>query len=441
MRLRLSLVVAVFVSVFVSLCALRSVATASPDDDKATARKEFDAGVEADRHKDWAGALGHYLRANDLLEHPFTIFNIATDYERLGKLRTAGEWWRKYLDRGAAAGTDPADLAKARQQLADLEARPGPLTVRSTPSGARAFIDGAPAGVTPFTATVRGGSHRVAIEHEGQRTERDVRLTYGEPQDLNISLGAQPATILVFGTPAGATIYVDGQPSGTLPSAQVPVPAGSHEVRVVSVGFAPFSTTADAPGGGIVKVPVALERGTDGSAPTSTAGLLIGYYLGFGGGADGGGKGGVFRTEFGVTAGHYDIGLGIGKLGDDTVVDLGLRYVFGSARFAPFIAGSYVFSSGGMAAVGLRADLFRSPVASVYLLAQGAVEYYSPISSETSNTGSMSSSSGVLAFPISLSIAGSFGRRVPTPGSTPAVVPGAAPGTPAPGAGGLSGLR
>lgn len=438
MRLRLSLLAAIVVSLF----ALRPVATAAPDDDKATARKEFDAGVEADRHKDWAGALGHYLRANDLLEHPFTIFNIATDYERLGKLRTAGDWWTKYLDRGAAAGTDPADLAKARQQLADLEARPGPLTVRSTPSGARAFLDGAPAGVTPFTVTVRGGSHRVAIEREGQRTERDVRLTYGEPQDLNITLGAQPATILVFGTPAGATIYVDGQPSGTLPSAQVPVPAGSHEVRVVSVGFAPFSTTTDAPGGGIVKVPVALERGTDGSAPTSTGGLLIGYYLGFGGGADGGGRGAVFRTEFGVTAGHYDIGLGVGKLGDSTVVDLGLRYVFGTGRIAPFVSGAYVFSSGGMAAVGLRADLYRSPVASVYLLAQGGVEYYTPITSSSSGAGGTSTdTSAVLAFPISLSIAGSFGRRVPTPGSTPAGVPGASPGTPAPGAGGPSGLQ
>ena len=402
---------AVVVALLVSL-AVGGVASAAPADDREDARREFAAGLDADKRKDWTGALDHYLRANDLVEHPFTIYNIATDYERLGKLREAGVWYRRYLDKA----TDPADLARVRAQLAELELRPGPLTILSVPGGARAFVDNAPVGVTPVTVPVKGGSHRVAIEHAGQRTERDVHLEYGEAQDISISLGKQPGTLLVFGTPEGATIYVDGKPSGTLPSAQVPVEEGGHEVRVVMIGYAPFSLDTATTAGGITKVPVALSRGgsLDGSNPN--AGLLLGYYLGGGGGADLGGRGAAFHGEFGVSAGHYDLGLGVGRIGSDTLVELGVRYAFGSGRFAPFLGAGYVFTPSAGAGVfgGLKLELVRSDASSIALLGQVGLYRYVP-NAITNPDGSTSTSDAASAIPITVSLVAVFGRRIPTP--------------------------
>ena len=262
---------------------------------------------------------------------------------------------------------------------------------------------------------VKGGSHHVAVEHNGQRVEREVRLTYGEPQDLNIPLGAQPSTLLVFGTPAGATIYVDGQPSGTLPSAQVPVSEGSHEVRVVSVGYAPFQQTTTAPPGGITKVPVALQRGADNTSPLGLGGILIGYYLALGGGYDPGGQGGAARSEFGISAGHYEAGFSIDKVGATEMFGLGGRYMLSTGKVSPFIGAEYVLApSGGGIYAGLRFELFRSPTFAVAMLAQAGAYYYS--NGDAADDLSGSAAADITAFPITLSFVGVFGR---TKGATP----------------------
>jgi hypothetical protein len=401
-----------------ALLVIPSTALSSPEQDKAEARREFDAGVESDKHKDWAGALDHYLRANDLLEHPFTIYNIAVDYEHLNKLREAAVWYRRYLDKA----TDPNDLAKVRQQLADLELRPGQLRIVSTPAGARAFVDDAPVGVTPVTVSVKGGSHKVTIESNGQRSQREVRLSFGEPQDVNISLGAQPAMLLVFGTPAGATIYVDGQPSGTLPSAQVNVTEGTHQVRVTNAGYASYDNSASVPAGGVTKIPVSLQRGNSDdvsngppgtSAAPSTDGLLIGYYIAGGGGVDASSANGLGTFEAGVSYGHADVGYGFGKIGGGvgSLESIGLRYTLSNTRIAPFIGANWILAPGEGLGVfaGLRADLARGPTGTVALLAQ--VGAYRVAGSTDEDTGSDSGAQNL--FPVTVSLIYTYGRRIP----------------------------
>jgi len=75
------------------LAMLASPASADDAADQAEAGREFAAGQAADRRKDWPTAIQHYVRANDLLPHPNAMFNIASDYEKLGNLRQAAVWY------------------------------------------------------------------------------------------------------------------------------------------------------------------------------------------------------------------------------------------------------------------------------------------------------------------------------------------------------------
>src|SRR5438132_13608619 len=112
----------------VLVLALLVQATAARADERDDARREFAAGQAADAHRAWQQAIEHYLRANDLVPHPFALFNIATDYERLGKLREAATWFERYL----AAAPDSPDREKVVATLRDIAARPAALVVRST---------------------------------------------------------------------------------------------------------------------------------------------------------------------------------------------------------------------------------------------------------------------------------------------------------------------
>src|SRR5438132_5033287 len=120
-------------------------------DDKSEAKREFAAGQAADRDSDWPNALEHYLRANEILPHPNTVNNIAVDYEHLQKWRDAAQWYRKYLE----LSPDAPDAARIRTRIAELAVHIGPVTVRSSPPGARVLVDGEPVGSTPVTLQLK----------------------------------------------------------------------------------------------------------------------------------------------------------------------------------------------------------------------------------------------------------------------------------------------
>src|SRR5207247_5519771 len=119
----------------------------------------------------------------DLMPHHFALYNIARDYERLGQLREAAAWYVRYVD----AAPPSADRDKVQRLIGELKVRPAKLTVKSTPEGARVTVDGQRVGVTPFVAPIRGGGHRVAVELDGERDERDVALESGEPETVAVT--------------------------------------------------------------------------------------------------------------------------------------------------------------------------------------------------------------------------------------------------------------
>jgi hypothetical protein len=373
----------VLVLAWLVLWALVARAGADNDalDTREEARREFTLGQEADKRKDWAKAIEHYLRANDLVSHPFTMFNIATDYERLGRLREAATWYERYIE----ATPDEADKAKVAKLLRDLSARPGSLTVRSTPNGAQVWVDGGYVGTTPYSGHIKGGPHKVSTRLEGQEAdERDVNIEFGEPVILQVALRGAAGMLVVLGSPQGAMVHVDGMPAGTMP-ARLQLAPGQHRITVSHYGFSTFETVATvAPGGNTpVKVRLAKALGTFEPTPPPGGGgqkLDFGYVIGAGGGGDVRGEGELYMVEFGTRVSQYDASIRVGKALDETAVDFIVRYHLTKGPFSPFVGGGYSYITGGFGYQvigGLRFDISRSPGIGVSIIAESGMRWFS----------------------------------------------------------------
>jgi serine/threonine protein kinase len=186
--------------------------------------------------------------------------------------------------------TTPATPPSGAPRTAPPRAATGPptdgrLLVRTTPAGARLFIDEREYGVTPFAArNLARGSHRVRVTRDGYNTEdRRVVITAAQPsQSLTIPLerqgaaasrGSQPARtgetgstgrfagdLLVDSRPPGATVFLDGKAVGTTPLSLRAVAAGSHVVRLEHEGYRRWSSAVRVVASQANRITASLER-------------------------------------------------------------------------------------------------------------------------------------------------------------------------------------
>ena len=408
------------------VCAAVLSARPALADDREEARKAFAAGQAADKSEDWQTAIEHYLRAYDLVPHHFALYNIGRDYERLGQLREAATWYSRYVE----AAPPSVDRDKVQKLMGELKVRPAKLTVKSTPSGAKVIIDGQRVGVTPFTAPIRGGGHRVTVELDGERDERDVALEYGEPETVELTLKAMtrplpqrntPPTssqgiLVVRGDVPGALITINDMPAGTVPMS-IPIAEGQHRVKVTSYGYTPYETTAYVTRGLESSLDVQMTKGGLGADPAGPK-LQIGYMVGMGAGVDLQGDGAVVLGDFGVRVGQGDAVIRVGKAIGLTAVDFLVRWAFFKARFSPYVGAGYSYvasgegssssSSGGGGGwefvAGLRFDLTRGVGTTFSLVAETGVRTYSGISD-----GSGGTEAGIF-IPLMSSLQITFGR-------------------------------
>ena len=384
-------------------------------DERDYARAAFSAGEAADRAKDWRGAIEHYMRAYELVPHPFAIFNIATDYERLGQLREAATWYQRYLE---AAPTSP-DRAKVAQTLGELRTRPGSITVRSLPDGATVSIDGGNVGTTPYSGTIKGGNHRIIVASGGQIEHREITTEYGDPIDVVVNLGGASGELVVTSVPEGALVTVDNRSAGVTPAKLIVAP-GPHEVKLSAYGYAPYTFTAQVPANDTSRVDGVLTRmnaiGDDSTPPGGgivqpPGRIAASYTVGFVGGADLGGRGGLYEAELGGRLARYEAALRIGSLAGGLSLGFVVRWMLLQTRVTPYIAVAFNYGGGaapppaaGMgsgssgisgyaweADAGLRWDIVKADPLGVALLAQIGAAYYTVGDSEEGNqqTGAM----------------------------------------------------
>ena len=112
---------------------------------------------------------------------------------------------------------------------------PRSIRIQTSPPGAQVLLDGKPVGETPYSGSVRFGTHLMEVRLNGYDTVvQEVRSSQG-PVDLVL----QPATSWadIRSIPPGASVTLDGRPLGSTPCNGVRVP-DNPAVLVVSLrGF------------------------------------------------------------------------------------------------------------------------------------------------------------------------------------------------------------
>jgi hypothetical protein len=87
------------------------------------------------------------------------------------------------------------------------------------------------------------GTYQVTISSPGYATEtRSIQVAPGARAALSVNLTANKGFIKVAGSPAGASIFLDGKDSGKVTPAELPVDPGSHNVAVRKQGYLEAST-------------------------------------------------------------------------------------------------------------------------------------------------------------------------------------------------------
>jgi hypothetical protein len=126
---------------------------------------------------------------------------------------------------------------------ANLEGSTGRLDVSSDPTGAQVKVDGIAKGVTPLTLdTVEPGEHSVSLSRNGVNIVRTVKVSPGATASVMASLGAAATAGAVGGwialsAPFELQVFEDGRLIGTTTTDRLMVPAGRHQLELVSGAF------------------------------------------------------------------------------------------------------------------------------------------------------------------------------------------------------------
>ena len=112
----------------------------------------------------------------------------------------------------------------------------GRISVNSTPFEADIYLDGKKMGLTPkLLNNILIGSHELRIEKKGcAAVTRTVKVDEGKTAEISVDLPTGE-TITLKSNPTGATIYIDGENSGTAPVTQT-LSYGSHNIKAEKDG-------------------------------------------------------------------------------------------------------------------------------------------------------------------------------------------------------------
>lgn len=198
--------------------------------------------------------VGTWGRSSDPGETAVSDASVASN---TGPAATTGP--AREFTEGTVAGASPA--AEAAPKPAPAAPIGGSLLVRSTPLGARVFVDGREYGRTPLTVgSLSRGAHHVRVIRDGYvPDERQVTVTSAQrahsmtvrlsPQRVApaASVASRPAApsaapLTVESRPAGATVFLDGRLVGTTPLVVPAVAAGEHALHLDRDGYRRWSS-------------------------------------------------------------------------------------------------------------------------------------------------------------------------------------------------------
>ena len=183
------------------------------------------------------------------------------------------------LERTASPAPRSASEPPVPAPAAAASGPAGRIVVRSTPAGARVFIDGRDVGRTPVTTrNLTRGEHDVRIAREGYTTvERRVTVTAVKPASSvtvaltrtrptapmptnQVAAEHTPGSLGVDSRPVGASVFVDGKLVGTTPLLLASVEPGQHDVRLEREGYRHWNASVRVAAGERQRIAASLER-------------------------------------------------------------------------------------------------------------------------------------------------------------------------------------
>lgn len=147
----------------------------------------------------------------------------------------------------------------------------GSISVSSSPSGARIWLDGTDSGkTTPVTLTeVTTGSHTIKLTISGyQDYTTTVSVTSGQTTSVSgtLSPADQTGSISISSSPTAARIWLDGADTGkSTPATVTGVPTGTRTVKLTKSGYLDYSTTVSVTAGQTATVSGTLTQSGGGN--------------------------------------------------------------------------------------------------------------------------------------------------------------------------------
>jgi hypothetical protein len=160
----------------------------------------------------------------------------------------------------------------------------GSLSIVTVPKGADIYIDGNYFAESPYVITgLATGSHLVRLHKSGYNEYlATVTITAGRQTPVSVALAPQQATvgsIEVASTPAGSSVYLDGNYMGQTPSGSyfdlTSVLQGTHTILVRHTDFQDFTQTFFVSGGSSVTIDARLTPVTPSPEPDTTGQIIV----------------------------------------------------------------------------------------------------------------------------------------------------------------------
>jgi hypothetical protein len=176
-----------------------SVGHAQSAPNRARARELYAQGQQLFRQGEFQSAQRAFEEAYRAVPNPVVLLSIAECQVRNEDFGAALTSLRQYLSEKPTA----PDRAQVEAQIANLEAKPGFLSLESAPTGAMIWVDGENTGyITPNELSLRAGPHTIALSADGyQKFEQRVDVAIGSRQRLSLTLTPEAAPTYSETTP------------------------------------------------------------------------------------------------------------------------------------------------------------------------------------------------------------------------------------------------
>ncbi len=183
--LRMLLVQALAIALLFTAAGAQAQATAA---DKARARELYTQGQQLFRQGDFTTAQRAFEDAFRAVPNPVVLLSIAECQVRNEDYGAAVTSLRNYLQEKPNA----PDRSQVEAQIANLESKPGVVSIESSPPGAVIWVDDENTGyLTPNEISVRSGTHTVRLSAPGFRnSEQVISVAIGARQRLSLTLNA-----------------------------------------------------------------------------------------------------------------------------------------------------------------------------------------------------------------------------------------------------------